>query len=312
MKVILFSHESDIDGMGEVILSKLVFEDLEYILCKNVADLNRKIMEEYTKGKLYNADIIYITDLSLDEKEANIIFSDEKLKGKVFLFDHHKTAYESGLTNYPNVTVRVDDEKGISCATQLFYEYLIKENLIKQSKKLDEFVELVRREDTYEWKKYGDKKAHDLSILFNSLGYEMYIDRIYEKLKDEKTEEFDFTQEELNAIKRKKKETEEKVKNYIKDLKIIDIDGIKVGVCFIGYEFRNAVADYIIDTKVYDIDTVAMIALDNNQISFRCIHGGNYARIVAEKFGGGGHDKAAAVPITKDIKDKIIDLIFKK
>ena len=312
MKVILFSHESDIDGMGEVILSKLVFEDLEYILCKNVADLNRKIMEEYTKGKLYNADIIYITDLSLDEKEAGIIFSDEKLKGKVFLFDHHKTAYESGLTNYPNVTVRVDDEKGISCATQLFYEYLIKENLIKQSKKLDEFVELVRREDTYEWKKYGDQKAHDLSILFNSLGYEMYIDRIYEKLKDEKTEEFDFTEEELNAIERKKKETEEKVKNYIKDLKIIDIDGIKVGVCFIGYEFRNAVADYIIDTKAYDIDTVAMIALDNNQISFRCIHGGNYARCVAEKLGGGGHDKAAAVPITKDVKDKIIDLIFKK
>ena len=140
----------------------------------------------------------------------------------------------------------------------------------------------------------------------------MYIDRIYEKLKDEKTEEFDFTEEELNAIERKKKETEEKVKNYIKDLKIIDIDGIKVGVCFIGYEFRNAVADYIIDTKAYDIDTVAMIALDNNQISFRCIHGGNYARCVAEKFGGGGHDKAAAVPITKDTKDKIIDLIFKK
>ena len=312
MKVILFSHESDIDGMGEVVLSKLVFEDLEYILCKNVADLNRKIIEEYNSGKLYNADIIYITDLSLDEKEASIIFEDEALKGKVYLFDHHKTAYESGLTKYPTVNVRVEDEKGLSCATQIFYEYLIKENLIKQSKKTDEFVELVRREDTYEWKKYGDQKAHDLSILFNALGYEMYISKMYEKLKNSEIEEFDFTEDELNAIEKKKKETEEKVKSFIKDLKIIDIDGIKVGVCFIGYEYRNAVADYIIDTKVYDIDTVAMIALENNQISFRCIHGGNYARIVAEKFGGGGHDKAAATPITKEIKNEIINLIFKK
>ena len=50
-------------------------------------------MDEYNKGKLYNADIIYITDLSLDEKEAKILFSDEKLKGNDYIIkinDKHR------------------------------------------------------------------------------------------------------------------------------------------------------------------------------------------------------------------------------
>ena len=34
MKVLLFTHKSDIDGMNEVILSKLVFDDVKYELCE--------------------------------------------------------------------------------------------------------------------------------------------------------------------------------------------------------------------------------------------------------------------------------------
>ena len=60
-----------------------------------------------------------------------------------------------------------------------------------------------------------------------------------------------------------------------------------------------------------DYDVVAMIALDNDQISIRSLKSNNYARILAEKYGGGGHDTAAAIPLDYNNKSKIVDTLFK-
>lgn len=313
MKILLFSHKSDIDGMGEVILSKIAFknDELEYILCTNVTDLAVKLKDEYDKGNLYKFDRIYITDLSPTNKLAEIIFGDEKLNSKVYVFDHHETAYANGIQEYPNCTIRIRDEKGISCATQIFYEYLVRERLIKQSRFLDEFVELIRREDTYEWKKLKDYKAHDLAILYNAIGYKKYIKQITNKLNnyiiDNDNSTFEFDDDELENIKEKKDMTTEKVKSYLDGMKIRNIDNIRCGICFIAYEYRNEVADYIINDNTQDIDVVMMIALDNYQISLRSIKNNDYARIIAEKYGGGGHDKAAAIHISDSMITKIID-----
>lgn len=35
MKVLLFTHEQDIDGMGSIIIGKYSFNYLDYITCKN-------------------------------------------------------------------------------------------------------------------------------------------------------------------------------------------------------------------------------------------------------------------------------------
>lgn len=34
MKVLLFTHKSDIDGMGNVVLAKLSFSEVDYVLCE--------------------------------------------------------------------------------------------------------------------------------------------------------------------------------------------------------------------------------------------------------------------------------------
>ena len=34
MKVLLFTHKSDIDGMGPVVLSLLAYKNVDYILCE--------------------------------------------------------------------------------------------------------------------------------------------------------------------------------------------------------------------------------------------------------------------------------------
>ena len=48
-RIIIFSHESDIDGMGSVILSKIAYKDIDYVLCHNPDDLEitfRKYIRE--------------------------------------------------------------------------------------------------------------------------------------------------------------------------------------------------------------------------------------------------------------------------
>ena len=37
-----------------------------------------------------------------------------KLFNKIYLFDHHETAYDAGLNDFDNCTVRVKDDRGIS------------------------------------------------------------------------------------------------------------------------------------------------------------------------------------------------------
>ena len=307
MKRLLFTHVADIDGMGVAILSKLAFDNIDIIYCKNPSDLNNKIIENYENDNLYNYDLIYISDLSPSRELLEKLFSDDKLSKKIYLFDHHETAYDAGLNDFDNCTVRVKDDRGISCATQIYYEFLINNNYLKQTKLLDQFVELVRLEDTYEYKKYNRDDAHDLAILFNAIGKDEYIDRMINKINN--NDNFFFDDYELEMINNKKEITIREVESFLKYLKLLTIEGFKVGICFIKYEYRNEVCEYLINHNS-DLDCIAMFAFENNQISLRSIKDNSSARIIAEKFGGGGHDKAAAIGLSDEIKDKIVYSVF--
>ena len=60
MKRLLFSHKSDVDGMGEVILSLIAFGSIDYILCKNVKELEEIFLEAYNNKALEKYDIIFM------------------------------------------------------------------------------------------------------------------------------------------------------------------------------------------------------------------------------------------------------------
>ena len=72
MKVLIFTHKNDIDGMGNAILSKLAFDNVDYILCETF-DLIDKVNECINTNKIYEYDKIFITDLCLDEKTLSYI-----------------------------------------------------------------------------------------------------------------------------------------------------------------------------------------------------------------------------------------------
>ena len=309
MEVLLFTHKSDIDGMGNAILSKLAFDNVEYILCKNIHDIEKKVANAYQKGTLINYDKIYITDLSISQTLTDTLYNDIDLKNKVFIFDHHASALNNNITKYNNVNIIIKDNNKLTCATEIFYKYLIANKYLTKNKILDDFVELIRNEDTYDWKRTNNIKAHDLALLYQSLGPDNFINNMTKKIKN--NIEFNYTEEEIKRINEKKQDIKNHINNYLETLEIIEIDKYKVGVCFINYEYRNEVADYLLDIKT-DIDVVAMIALDNSGISLRSIKDQKAARIIAEKYKGGGHDSAANIPITKVKRRSIINTIFKQ
>ena len=183
-KVIIFSHESDIDGLGCVILAKLAFNNLDYVLSPNTDSLETKFREYINSNKLVYYDKIFVTDLALYESALTMV-ADSSLKDKVLVFDHHKAAIEKNLNRYTFTTIKEEDVDGKKrCATDLLYEYLITNNYLKPSLALDDFVEFTRLEDGWLWKQAGKfgEQAHDLAILFNCIGIENYLSTMLSQL----------------------------------------------------------------------------------------------------------------------------------
>ena len=129
-------------------------------------------------------------------------------------------------------------------------------------------------------------------------------------LKEEK-DSFELNENLSNEVNNKKEKIKLAIESSKRFVRKELIDGIKTLIVFITYEYRNDVADYFKKNNDIDYDVVAMIALDNDQISIRSLKSNNYARILAEKYGGGGHDTAAAIPLDYNNKSKIVDTLFK-
>ena len=312
MKVLLFTHKSDIDGMGNAVLAKLAFEDVDYVLCETF-NLQNEILKYYSDGSIYNYDAIFVTDLWLEEPMLTRVANDRQLKNKFFVFDHHKSTLEGNFNKYPFATIRISDEKGLCSGTSLFYKYLISNNLIASNNKaIQDFSELTRKYDTWEWKtKYNDEMAHELSLLFDSVGSDGYIELMYQKLSNDRINEFSFNELERMLIKNKINQVQEKISNYAKKVYYEKIFGLKAGIVFIDYEYRNDLAEYFRQNN-FDMDFVMLIALDYGTISYRNIKDDVNVRLIAEAMGGKGHDKAAGSPISEEQKKELIKILTMK
>ena len=81
MKRLIISHIADPDGVTPIILSKLVFEEFDYILSEN------KDVNDNVKNNLDKYDFIYVVDLNISEELADFI--EENYKEKIMIIDHH-------------------------------------------------------------------------------------------------------------------------------------------------------------------------------------------------------------------------------
>ena len=307
-KVILFTHKTDIDGINALLLALLAFPNLDYELIPGFKELDT-IFNNYLNNNLFSKyDQIYITDLALQDPTLTKV-ANSSLREKILIFDHHQMSINNNLDRYEFSHIIAEDESGKKCATQLFYQYLITNNFLKETKAMDEFVSLTRLEDTWDWKKdqLNGSKAHDLAILFNILGITPYINTIIDKLKNH-SEKLEYTEAELTKIVTKKEEYTKKLQNYYDSMIYLNDEfNNKFGILIADYEYRNEIAEFIRNlNNPKHIKYVIIVAINKEfpQKSYRSIADDFDVNKIAESHGGGGHKAAASVNITKEQKLK--------
>ena len=301
MKILLFTHKIDIDGMGSAVLSKLAFESVSIEFC-DTFETDEKILNKITDKSIYNFDQVFITDICPSEKILTMLSIDKNIKNKIKIFDHHISVLENLTNKYDIAQIEIENKNGKCSGTSLFYEYLIKNNLIVKSSIIDEFVELTRQYDTWEWKtKYNNSKANDLNIIFSILGLEQYIETFYNKLRNN----FElFDELDIKTINDFKAEQTRICEEYIKNMHIETINGFVAGVIDeMQDKFKNDTAEILKSNNRFAIDFVTMAITNRNTLSFRSIKSEIDVSKIAESFGGKGHKGASSCELTNQIKN---------
>ena len=197
-KKIIFSLRNDVDGFGSIVLARLAFDrNLDYCLVNNKIELEAKVRRMIEDSSIYQYDEIFITGMPLLSPSYNLASEGPYLFEHLKVFDHHQSTIDAGLDGKDFATVKVNDNGRVTCSTELFYNYLLEQGNLVRTKALDDFVELTRLEETWEWKNAGElgKKAHELDALLKSLSLPTsYISFICNKIKEDNLDD------ELNTV----------------------------------------------------------------------------------------------------------------
>lgn len=308
MKIKLFTHGADLDGIGCAVLAYLAFGrenvDVEYCNYDNVDEKAEIFIEQEELFKSY--DKIYITDISVSEEVANIIDILDCPPKRVRLVDHHATAL--WLNQYAWCQVMVcapTDSYFKTSGTELFAMHLFNNEQFDQYDSntianIYRFVEIVRDYDTWRWKELGNdgivcKQVNDLFYIY---GREEFIEWATYQIQGidyvSPLQVFPFFSVIDNALlEQKQREIDIYVESKNKGLvEKIDQFGHSYGVVFAD-RFVSELGNRLSELHP-ELDYIAMIDISHGTVSYRTTSenidlGGE----IAHSYGGGGHRKAA-------------------
>ena len=135
----LFTHRDDPDGLGSVVLTKLITEDVDFTLCKDVHELDRFLEDFINSKEFQNYSQIFVTDLCPSDSVLQRIDQDSSLSSKFQVFDHHQTSIDGMTKKYSFVTAYVKKDNIPCCGTSLYYDYLVQRTKEELLKKIETF-----------------------------------------------------------------------------------------------------------------------------------------------------------------------------
>lgn len=302
MKIFLFSHIADCDGITPVILSKLAFTQVDYKLLDNPID---KDFLEFVNSYDFSAyDYIYMIDLCISEETLNQL--DESFINKFKIFDHHIARNEMNKYDFINV---IEERNNIKeCGTSLYYEHLRKEfdNKLLRKNITKDIVEIVRLADTFSWKE-NQERNFTLTDFLSIMGIDEYINYFYNFILNNEDfyleEKYKFLFEIEN--KRKMNYVEEKEKQLIK----ASINPYNVGIVF-AESYRSILGNELARRNP-QLDFIIIINLSRS-ISYRGIKEEINLSDFASIYGGKGHKFASGSPLPSNLNKIIIKTIYKE
>lgn len=298
MNKLLITHIADADGAFPIILSKLVFDNIDIISCdvNEVDDNLKKIVDKY--------DLIYIVDLNVSDEMADYI--NNNYKDKIKIYDHHESKINLNKYSFEHVIVEQNGKK--ECGTTLYYNHLkeLTNNSILLKKSIIKMIELVRQNDTFDFTDELKEEAFKFASLYNIYGRENYINHFIEYIKN--NDDFIFSGIELELVKIEEDRVKRYIEEKLKNVKKAKINNINVGIVF-AESNRSQLGHAIVD-NMPDIDIAVVINVDRS-VSYRASKEEVDTNVIAIPNGGGGHKHASGSPLPKDLQEKIVKYIFK-
>ncbi|GER67688.1 oligoribonuclease NrnB [Weizmannia acidilactici] len=298
----LLTH-NDLDGLGCGVLARLAFGKNIEIQYNSVSGINPQVEAFLKKEK--KEEMLWITDLSVNEQNAELIDAYVLQGGKAKLIDHHKSALH--LNAYAWASVQVEEDGKLASATSLFYRYLKAKGKLRPDDAVDQFVELVRQMDTWEWEKNQNVQAKKLNDLFYMYTVEEFEEILLHKLTHSGSFSFDDLEEKILDLE------EKKIARYIngkkREVYQAVIDGYYAGV--VHAESHHSELGNELAKEYPHLDYIAIIMVGKKRISFRTIHDHVDVSEIAKKYDGGGHRKASGAMLTAEAFRHFVEETFK-
>jgi len=316
-KVFHLSH-TDLDGYSCQLITSKIFPDISYYNSnygQEIDDRLTQIINEVKEG-----DLVLITDLNLDEKQAKRIDEESLKKGfELLLLDHHKTGEELAK-KYEWYFLDVTRS-----ATKITYDHFKQEyDLSNLSYYVDSVnaydIWLQEQKELFELGKVLAKYVSDAKeinrIMFSSENFK-YISYMLEeaiKLIDKK-DAYILLDDKLHAIKKSffKKEKNSTLENLVSDY-VVDLLTKNKDTMTIYYKDKKGILTYSVgNTSIIgnaflrenpDYDFFLDINGRKN-ISARANDKYDVSMMAKELFGGGGHANASGGKFV-DFKDSFI------
>ncbi|GGH75951.1 oligoribonuclease NrnB/cAMP/cGMP phosphodiesterase (DHH superfamily) [Pullulanibacillus pueri] len=295
----------DLDGLGCGVIAKLAFGDDADVAYCSYHVLNQRV-EQVIEDPEFDDTELYITDLAVNSSVEKKLEKRFNAGQPIQVIDHHVTAMH--FNKYDWGLVKPEDENGKkTCATSLFYDYLIEHHHLEESRALEEFVDLIRQYDTWEWEENHNNAAKRLNDLFYIFNRKHFEEEMLKRLQDH-PDAFSLsdTEEFLLDIE------DQKIDRYIhsKNKQIIQtfFDDYCVGIIH-AEQYLSELGNALHKLNPH-LDMIIMLNMARKKVGFRTIHDTVDVAALAARFGGGGHPKASGCDLSPELFEKLVVDVF--
>ncbi|WP_283152435.1 DHH family phosphoesterase [Guptibacillus hwajinpoensis] len=283
--------DSDLDGTACALIAELAFENEAEITHCTYRNLDDRVEAFLLQN---SGDPVFITDLSVNEHVEKHLEERYQKGSHVQMIDHHATAmhfndYEWGFVD-PG-----DDKK--TCAATLFYQFLLEKEKIERMESLEQFLELVRKYDTWEWEEDNEVDAKRLNDLFSIMGRETFKSEMLRRLtRDPDSFAFNESEEMILDLE------ERKIERYIhqKNRQLVQMEVDKYCIGLVHAESYHSELGNELNKRNPHLDFITIINDGSRRLGFRTIHDEADVSEFASRYGGGGHPKASGCEMNED------------
>lgn len=295
----------DLDGFGCGVIAKLAYGDKADVSYCSYRNLNHRV-EHFIEHPASHNKEIYITDLAVNEHVEKKLEERSKKGYPIQVIDHHVTAMHFNKYKWGLVKPEYDDGKK-TCATSLFYDYLAQHQKIKKTKGLDEFVDLVRQYDTWEWDENNNVTSKRLNDLFYILDREQFEEEILKRLRSN-TDSFSLNEKENLLLDIEERKIERYIQSKSRQLVQAFVDEYCVGIVH-AEQYLSELGNAL--NKLYShLDMIVLLNTGGKKAGFRTIHDHVDVSEYATRYGGGGHPKASGCELTQEAFEKFVVNVF--